>query len=381
MVTTTIPAKPATTGPVSGISRPASRRIHDAMSDRSVPPGLAALGWDKTFAAAFAALNDAALVPARVGIEHNHIYRVVTADGERMAQAAGRLRHEAAGQDQLPAVGDWVAVALNKTDDTATIRFVLPRRSSFARKAAGDPTTRQVVAANIDVVLVVAGLDRDFNPRRIARYLVAVAESGARPAVVLNKCDLCDDLDAAIAQVRDAAPGVPIHATCGKTGEGVDQLQPYLAPGRTAALLGSSGTGKSTLINRLLGEERQRTQPVRGIDQRGRHTTIHRELILGPGGGLIIDTPGLRELQIWDSARALEDAFADIDELAADCRFRDCQHGAEPGCAVRDAVDAGRLDPARLDQYRHLAEERELLVRRREELARRQERAQTRRKR
>ena len=367
--------------PVSGISRPASRRIHDAMSSRSVPPGLAVLGWDKAFAAAFAALNDAALVPARVGIEHNHIYRVVTADGERMAQAAGRLRHEAAGQDQLPAVGDWVAIALNTTDDTATIRFVLPRRSSFARKAAGDPTTRQVVAANIDVVLVVAGLDRDFSPRRIVRYLVAVAESGARPAVVLNKRDVCGDLDAAIAQVRDAAPDVPVHATCGKTGEGVDQLEPYLDPGRTVALLGSSGAGKSTLINRLLGEERQRTQPVRGVDQRGRHTTIHRELILSPGGGIIIDTPGLRELQIWDSARALEDAFADIDELAADCRFRDCEHHTEPGCAVRDAVDAGRLDPERLDQYRRLAEERELLVRRREELARRQERAQTRRKR
>lgn len=351
------------------------------MSARSVPPGLAALGWDDAFAAAFAALNDAALVPARVGIEHNHIYRVVTAEGERMAQAAGRLRHEAAGQDQLPAVGDWVAVAFNQTDDTATIRCILPRRSSFARKAAGDPTTRQVVAANIDVVLVVAGLDRDFNPRRIGRYLVAVAESGARPAVVLNKQDLCDNLERAVARVRDAAPDVPVHATCGMSGQGVDQLEPYLAPGRTVALLGSSGAGKSTLINRLLGEERQRTQPVRGVDQRGRHTTIHRELIPCPSGGIIIDTPGLRELQIWDSARALEDAFADIDALAADCRFRDCEHRTEPGCAVRAAVDANQLDAARLDQYRQLAEERELLVRRREELARRRERGQTRKKR
>ena len=283
--------------------------------------GLAPLGWDAEFAAAFGALNDAALVPARVGIEHNHIYRVFTAEGERMAQAAGRLKHEATGQDQLPAVGDWVAVALNETDNTATIRSILPRRSSFSRKAAGDPTKRQVVAANIDFVLVVAGLDRDFNPRRIARYLVAAAESGARPVVVLNKRDLRKDLDAAFGEVRDAAPSVPIHATCGKTGAGVDQLETYLAPGRTVALLGSSGAGKSTLINRLLGEERQRTQPVRHTDQRGRHTTIHRELITCPGGGIIIDTPGMRELQIWDSDRALEDAFTDIDELASECRF------------------------------------------------------------
>ena len=270
---------------------------------------------------------------------------------------------------------------MNETDDTATIRCVLPRRTSFARKAAGDPTTRQVVAANIDVVLVVAGLDRDFSPRRIARYLVAAAESGARPAVVLNKRDLCRDVDAATARVRDAAPDVPIHATCGATGNGVDQLEPYLAPGQTVALLGSSGAGKSTLINRLLGEERQRTQPVRGADQRGRHTTIHRELIPCPGGGIIIDTPGLRELQIWDSARALEDAFTDIDALAADCRFRDCEHRTEPGCAVRDAVGAGRLDAGRLDHYHRLADERELLVRRREELARRQERGRARKKR
>ena len=343
--------------------------------------GLAPLGWDAEFAAAFGALNDAALVPARVGIEHNHIYRVFTAEGERMAQAAGRLKHEATGQDQLPAVGDWVAVALNETDNTATIRSILPRRSSFSRKAAGDPTKRQVVAANIDFVLVVAGLDRDFNPRRIARYLVAAAESGARPVVVLNKRDLRKDLDAAFGEVRDAAPSVPIHATCGKTGAGVDQLETYLAPGRTVALLGSSGAGKSTLINRLLGEERQRTQPVRHTDQRGRHTTIHRELITCPGGGIIIDTPGMRELQIWDSDRALEDAFTDIDELASECRFRDCRHVTEPGCAVHNAVEEGKLNSARLNQYRRLAEERAELVRRREELARLRDRAYTRRKR
>lgn len=348
------------------------------MDGRPALPRLADLGWGPRFAKAFEALADATLLPARVGIEHNHIYRVLTARGERMAQTAGRLKHEAAGQDELPAVGDWVAVAVNESGGTATIRSVLPRRTSFSRKAAGDPTVRQVVAANVDVVLLVAGLDRDFNPRRISRYLVAAAESGARPVIVLNKRDLCRDTDAAIARVSDIAPDTPIHATCGATGDGVDRLESYLAPGRTVALLGSSGTGKSTLINRLIGEERQPTRPVRTQDQRGRHTTIHRELILRPGGGIIIDTPGMRELHVWDSDGALEDAFGDIVELAEACRFRDCQHRTEPGCAVRAAIDGGALDPGRLDHYHRLADERNRLVQRREELARLQERTPTR---
>ena len=255
---------------------------------------LTELGWDDGFAAAFDSLDDRGLIPARVGIEHNHFYRVLTSRGELTAQAAGRLRHRAAGQDDLPAVGDWVAIIVNRHDGAGTIRAILPRRSSFSRKAAGDPTAKQVVAANIDVVLVVVGLDGDFSPRRIERYLVAAADSGARPVVVLNKADLEEDLASCVATVRAAAPDVPVHATCCKSGQGLDVLATYLAPGRTVALLGSSGVGKSTIINRLLGESRQKTQAVRSADSRGRHTTIHRELILAPGGGIIIDTPGMR---------------------------------------------------------------------------------------
>lgn len=332
-------------------------------------PALGALGWDDGFAAAFDALRDPALVPARVGIEHNHFYRVLTAGGELLAQAAGRLRHRAAGQDELPAVGDWVAVRVGAHDGKATIRAVLPRRGAFSRKAAGDPTARQVVAANVDLVLVVAGLDGDYSPRRIERYLVAAADAGARPVVVLNKADLAEDAPGRVAEARAAAPGVPVHATCCATGRGLDRLAAYLAPGRTLALLGSSGVGKSSIINGLLGEPRQKTRAVRAADGRGRHTTIHRELIPAPGGGVIIDTPGMRELQLWDGDRALEEAFAEIDALAADCRFRDCRHRREPRCAVRAAVDAGRLPAIRLAHYLRLEDERASLDRRRGERA------------
>ena len=339
---------------------------------------LGELGWDTGFSTAFDALGEPGLIPARVGIEHNHFYRVLTAGGELVAQAAGRLRHRAAGQDELPAVGDWVAVTVGAHDGKATIRAVLPRRSSFSRKAAGDPTARQVVAANIDVVLVVAGLDGDFSPRRMERYLVAAADSGAQPVVVLNKADLEEHVGLRIAEVREAAPDVPVHPTCCTTGRGIDALRRYLAPGRTVALLGSSGVGKSTIINGLLGEARQKTQAVRAADSRGRHTTIHRELIAAPGGGIIIDTPGMRELQLWDSDRALEDAFAEIDALAPDCRFRDCRHRQEPGCAVRAAVRAGTLPAIRLTHYLRLEDERAHLVRRRDELARLEDKKRTR---
>ena len=326
-------------------------------------------GWNASFSAAFDTLGDDALIPARVGIEYNYLYRVLMSRGELVAETAGRLRHQATGRDELPAVGDWVAVTVSDRDQKATIQSILPRRSCFSRKAAGDPTMKQVVAANVDVVLIVAGLDDEFSSRRIERYLVAAADAGARPVVVLNKADLREDVSSAVEAVREIASEIPVHPTCGGSGQGIDDLAQYLAPGRTVALLGSSGVGKSTIINRLLGEPRQRTQAVRAADSRGRHTTVHRELIIRPTGGIIIDTPGMRELQIWDTDRALEDAFVEIDALAEECRFRDCRHRGEPQCAVRAAVDDGRLPASRLAHYRRLLVERTALDERRAGLA------------
>jgi ribosome biogenesis GTPase len=232
------------------------------------------------------------------------------------------------------------------------------------RRAAGDETVQQVLAANVDTVFLVMGLDRDYNPRRVERALVLAWESGAEPVIVLNKTDLSDEVEARRAEVEAAAPGVPVVALSAKRSEGLADLGPWLRRGRTVALLGSSGVGKSTIVNRLLGEERQRTREVRESDQRGRHTTTHRELLALPGGGLLIDTPGLREIQLWATEGGLAAAFGDVETLAAGCRFRDCAHEAEPGCAVRAAVEEGTLPPERLASFHKLrAELRSLEIR------------------
>lgn len=319
---------------------------------------LADLGWDDQWQAAFAPFAADGLIPARVAIEFNYIYRLYAESGELQAQHAGRLRHEASSKEQLSAVGDWVAARPVPGEATATIEAVLPRRSKFSRKVAGELTEEQVVAANIDSVFLVMGLDGDYNPRRLERYLLLANESGARPVVILNKADVATQLSDDLDEIAALTVGIPVHAISAKTHSGTEIIESYLGRGRTGALLGSSGVGKSTIVNALIGEERLKTQDVRARDSRGRHTTRHRHLILLPGHrGLLIDTPGMRELQLWTQSESAADTFEDIAALAESCHFTNCRHRGEPRCAVTQAVEEGTLAPQRLEGYLKLQEE------------------------
>jgi ribosome biogenesis GTPase len=278
------------------------------------------------------------------------------AGGEIDATVSGRLRHEARRRGELPVVGDWVAVRRAPGETGGAIVGVLPRRSRFSRRSAGRVTDEQVVAANVDVVFLAMALDDDFSVRRLERYLLLGRESGASPVVLLTKPDKAPDLPAQVADVAAVAGNVPAHVLNPRAGEGLAPVEDHLGPGRTGALLGSSGVGKTTIINRLAGGASRRTQEVRLADSKGRHTTVHRELVILPGGALLIDTPGMRELQLWSDGEAAG-AFDDIDALAGGCHFSDCGHRGEPRCAVRAAVERGRLAPDRLDGYLKVQEE------------------------
>lgn len=333
-------------------------------------PHLVELGWDDAWGEAFARLTSAGQLPGRVVAAHRQRWLVAHEGGERAAVLAGRLRFADGSDDVLPTVGDWVVVdpGAGGEEGVSRIAGVLPRRSAFRRGAAGTATRAQTVAANVDLALVVTALSGDLNPRRLERYLALAWESGALPLVVLSKAELCTDLPAALAVAASAAPGVEVLPVSAVTGEGIDRLVAHLRPGRTAVLLGSSGVGKSTLANALLGEERLRTGSVRD-DGKGRHTTTHRELLRLAGGALLIDTPGMREVALWGGGEGVDAAFGDVDELARGCRFGDCRHEAEPGCAVGAAVREGRLDPARLESWHTLRRELAYLERRRDEAA------------
>jgi ribosome biogenesis GTPase / thiamine phosphate phosphatase len=313
------------------------------------------LGWTPERETEFDQYRKEGLRPARVAVEHRSAYVLYGEEGELRAQLAGRLRHE----EIWPAVGDWVAVR-----EPETIAALLARRTVFSRKEPWLAAKEQVLAANADTVFVTMALTHtDFKPRRLERYLATAWESGAEPAIVLTKTDLCDDVEASVLEVEAVAFGVPIHAVNGLTGEGLETLSPYLTGHRTVALLGSSGVGKSTIVNHLAGDTVMPTNEI-GSDGRGRHTTRHRELLPLPGGGLVLDTPGLRELQLWDVSQGLEQTFEDVAALAAACRFGDCAHEREPGCAVREALRSGALPRERFDSWRKLQRELGRLERR-----------------
>ena len=338
------------------------------------------LGWDSGLARLFDGHRAAGCTPARVSLEHTHIYRVLSPEGERLARVAGRLRHAAKSRAEFPAVGDWVAIDPAAQGahpaETGRIRAVLPRRSRFSRRAAGNPTEEQIVAANIDVVFLVSGLDGNFNPRRVERYLVTAWDSGASPVIVLNKADLVGDPAPFVAQIEAIAQGVPVIATSIGCPESLERLHERIGPARTAALLGSSGVGKSSIANALIGEARLPTREVRERDSRGRHASTNRQLVLLPGGGILIDTPGMRELQLWDSGGVTAGAFSDIDALAERCRFRDCRHRSEPGCAVTAAVEDGSLEPERLESFRKLQDEQAFQTTQQDDRARLESRRQ-----
>ena len=299
------------------------------------------LGWCEFFEEQWKPKKSEGLVRTRVSEENRGLYKIISEIGEGWGELRGKLRHEAVSREMLPAVGDWVLV--EEHESRSTIHFVFDRHSKFSRKTAGKKTEEQIVAANVDTVLLVSSLNREFNARRIERYLTLAWESGARPIIVLNKSDLCENVSELRAEAEEAAMGVRTVVASIVSGDGIAELREIVRIGGTTAPLGSSGVGKSSLINAILGEKVQVTKEVRESDDRGRHTTTSRQLIVVPGGGVLLDTPGMRELQLWDASEGIARAFVDVAALAQRCKFRDCSHKDEPGCAVREAVDEQRL--------------------------------------
>jgi len=326
------------------------------------------LGWNNYFKKHYLMLKNKGFVPARIAKEHKGIYQIISEEGEFPAQISGKFRYKAESYGEFPTVGDWVLVRLNERERKGIIYEVLPRKSKFARPAPlAGKTEEQVLAANIDFTFLVNGLVGDFNLRRIERYIAVSLESGSEPVIVLNKSDICDDVESKLEQVKEIAGEVPILLMSALRGDGLDNIRTKIEPGKTAVFLGSSGVGKTTIINGLIGSDNHKTGSVREFDGRGKHTTTHRELILLPSGGIVIDTPGLREISIWGDKDAYKSLFSDIEELAKRCKFRNCRHRNEPGCAVIEALKSDELDERRLRNFIRLQGEMINLQKRREE--------------
>lgn len=332
-------------------------RSHHQTEQTGVAVSLLALGWNIFFETAFAPWSERGLVAARVAAQHRGGYELWTASEVLIAEVSGKFRHQSPQPSDFPCVGDWVAVEPIDGESRAIIQAVLSRRTQFSRKAAGQTTEQQLLAANIDDAFILESLAMSPNLRRIERFLTLAWESGATPTVLLTKADLCNDVTAAVTMVTTIAKGGRVVAIDGNKEAGINTVRQLITEGRSVALFGASGVGKSTLINRLTRDETQSVLPVRERDHRGRHTTTFREMVFLAGGGVLIDTPGLRELQMWEGGDGLEAAFQDIETLAISCRFTDCQHDQEPGCAVQEAVREGRLDASRAAGFRKLRSE------------------------
>ena len=314
-------------------------------------------GYNSFFESHFREYSGDGYVPGRVAVQNKSNYVVYSEHGELTAEISGKFMFDADAKEDYPAVGDWVVMRPLLDEQKGIIDAVLPRRTAFSRKEAGGKTEKQVLASNIDIVFIMTSLNHDFNLRRVERYLVLANESEINPVIVLSKSDLCEDVQDKVNEVKGVAKSVSVHAISSVMHEGIDLLKPYFTEGSTIAVLGSSGVGKSTFINVLLGSDELKTTEVSAYKDKGHHATTRRELILIPGGGLIIDTPGMRELQLWEGEGGLENLFDDIEELASQCKFSDCMHKSEPGCAIRRAIKKGDLDEDRYKSYLKMARE------------------------